>query len=80
MQFGDDAARDKAVHLKDILGRLANYQSATEARILAGPLEKMAGFVSALAPKGASDGAVEETRPEQVEEWRQQAMTETNYL
>jgi hypothetical protein len=80
LQFGDDAARDKAVHLKDILGRLASYQSGIEAGTLAGPLEKMMGLLSQLAPSGTTDGALEETTPEQLEEWRQKAMAETNYL
>jgi hypothetical protein len=80
LQFGDTTARDKAVHLKDILGRLANYQSGIEAESLTPLLEKLIGLVNELAPSATAEAKPEGTTPEQLEEWRRKAIAETKLL
>ena len=80
MQFGDEAAREKAAHLKSVLGSLANHE---ETEGLTPLLEKLTGFANELAPLEATEDDHENTTPttrEKLEDWRQRAMAEIDML
>jgi hypothetical protein len=80
MQFGDEAAREKAAHLKSVLGSLANHQ---ETEGLTPLLEKLMRFANELVPLESTEGDHENatpTTPEELEDWRQRAMAEIDIL
>jgi hypothetical protein len=79
LQFGDDVARDKAVHLKTFLAISPVTRVEWKRRLSPGRL-KMARFLNVLAPSGPTDAPLEGTTPEKLEEWRHEAMAQTNYL
>lgn len=80
LQFGGTDARDEAVKLKDILGRLGNYHSGADAARLESPLEKLKSLVKVLAPSTTSQASPEETEREQLEQWRADAAAEADAL
>ena len=80
LQFGDTDARDRAVNIKDILGRLGSYQSGADAARLESPLEKLKSLVKDLVPATTGQAELEETKREQLEHWRADAATQADAL
>lgn len=80
LRFGNDSARAIAEQVKDILGRLAGYQSGANAMRLERRLEKIRNFVNVLTASVTAQSEPEETTPEQLERWRQDAAAETDAL
>lgn len=80
LRFGSASARDMAVQLKDILGRLARYGSAQNSARLEQSLERLEELIEALAPAGSTKSGPEETTSQQIEEWRQNVGVQINAL
>jgi KAP family P-loop domain len=80
LRFGSTSARDVAVQIKDILGRLASYQTGAGAAGLEYPLEKVRSLVKVLAPSMTGETEPAETTPEQLEHWREEAVAQTDAL
>jgi hypothetical protein len=80
LRFGSTSARDIAEQIKDILGRLATYQSGAGAAGPEYPLEKLRSLVKVLAPSMTGETQPEETKPEQLDHWREDAAAQTDAL
>ena len=80
LQFGSDDARNMAVQVKDILGRLARYQGGEDATRLKRPLDKLGELVKVLAPSGTAKSEPKETTPQDLEGWRQDAASQADAL
>lgn len=80
IRFGSARARDIAVQVKDILGRLASYRSGPYAARLERPLERLGNLIDILAPSGTAKSEPAETTAQQLEEWQQNAAAQTTAI
>ncbi|MGY1685002.1 P-loop NTPase fold protein [Geodermatophilus sp. SYSU D00867] len=82
MRMGSTEARDRAVHLKDVLGRLRSYVSAAQAVGLVGSVEKLIRLCDELADSPESDGsAAPDVDPApDVGRWQQRMLGEIDRL
>jgi hypothetical protein len=72
LRIGSPEAREMAVQLKDILGRLRTYATGAQASGLAGTLDRLAQFCDELASATIADKAPEAD----IATWQQRMVTE----
>jgi hypothetical protein len=80
LRFGSARAREAAVYMKDVLGRLSGYTTADIPSRLQKPLDGLNDLLNTLAPSGGQDNSPQDTAPERLEKWRQAAAAEIDAM